>query len=188
MVCHGTRPANHPVRRLAVLVKLLRDSSLEHLSATLMAIWERGRALCETLRGARSIIAQYLEVLPHYTDPYWEHHYTFRAATGDKGIALIGPGLRQQILVNVFLPHLYFTLYSLGNQDDIAAFARLLEAVPPENTRTVRHLEERFFGRNKGRIVRSALHEQGLYFFSKSLCSNFSSSCFGCPFPQQVLS
>ena len=96
------RPANHPVRRLALLAKLVADPQMRLLHKTVWNLWSSNwnntarhqwKNLKDLLVGA----------LPRYEDPYWERHYTFENKEQPKRITLLGDDLRLEILINVLL-------------------------------------------------------------------------------------
>ena len=82
----GTRPLNHPQRRLAALAILARD-------------WSR----LQRASGKSSVAAanDFFQTLEH---PFWNFHYTLTADASPKKMALIGESRVADILANVLFP------------------------------------------------------------------------------------
>src|SRR5437762_7980752 len=82
----GTRPLNHPQRRLAALAVLARE-------------WPR----LQRASGKSSIAAanDFFQALEH---PFWNFHYTLTSKASPKEMALIGESRAADILANVLFP------------------------------------------------------------------------------------
>src|SRR5438132_1838189 len=82
----GTRPLNHPQRRLAALAVLARE-------------WPR----LQRASGKSSVAAanDFFQALEH---PFWNFHYTLTSAASPKEMALIGDSRVADILANVLFP------------------------------------------------------------------------------------
>ena len=82
----GTRPLNHPQRRLAALAILARD-------------WSR----LQRASGKNSVAAaqDFFQTLEH---PFWNFHYTLTSEASPKKAALIGDSRIADILANVLFP------------------------------------------------------------------------------------
>ena len=98
----GTRPVNHPQRRLAALALIV----------------ERWTAFSRALSNATADAArQFFSELDH---PFWTRHYTLIADPANKSMALIGESRISDILANVLFPY----WFCLG-ADIWADYARL---------------------------------------------------------------
>src|SRR6266446_1242533 len=82
----GTRPLNHPQRRVAALATLARNWSAFQRSS-----------------GKRnsSVASDFFQALDH---PFWNSHYTLTAEASPKEMALIGESRIAEILANVLFP------------------------------------------------------------------------------------
>ncbi|MBK1791917.1 DUF2851 family protein [Persicirhabdus sediminis] len=87
---HGSRPANHPQRRLGALAAIAKNwRQLEKANAT----------LC-------------IEQLGHLTHKFWNHHYTLKSKPTAKSMRLVGDSKLQDLFIN----HLYPLSHSLSKQ------------------------------------------------------------------------
>src|SRR6202022_3872694 len=82
----GTRPANHPQRRLAALALIAQQ-------------W--AAFLRSVNSGTAKAVRAYLTGLEH---PFWDTHYTLVANPAPKPIALVGESRVNEILANVLFP------------------------------------------------------------------------------------
>lgn len=181
------RPANHPIRRLAILAKLLADRSLENLAAATVMIWQK-----YWQQGAGDnrikLVKQLLEVLPTYRDTYWEHHYTFETAPKVKSLALMGGQLQQEILLNVCLPLLYEEIELRNSPDELEAFLQIYASMPASKARKSTYLAQRFFGNmQKKKLLTHADTQQGAYQIHRDFCMHYEASCIGCPFVERYV-
>ena len=82
----GTRPLNHPQRRLSALAVLVRE-------------WPR----LQRASGKSSVAAanDFFQALEH---PFWNFHYTLTSKASPKEMALIGESRAADILANVLFP------------------------------------------------------------------------------------
>jgi len=103
---HGTRPGNHPSRRLAALGLLLQRYAYPGLSAGLLEL------LAHDLPGRAG--RQIENGLIIEANGYWVGHYDF-GVCGDRCSALLGRGKAAEITVNAVLP--YFASLALENRD-----------------------------------------------------------------------
>jgi Protein of unknown function (DUF2851) len=179
---HNIRPANHPVRRLAVLAKILSDPESAGLETKLFNLWSSQWKIC----GKKQFKEAFLALIPSYKDEYWEFHYTFEAVPQKKPIAWIGEDLKWEILINVFLPILYHRIENQGNDMEVLAFHDFYASLPASKTRKSKYLHYRFFGdsQQKLKLVRADL-QQGAYQIHRDFCIHYEASCQGCPFVER---
>ncbi|MEI8366740.1 MAG: DUF2851 family protein [Parachlamydiaceae bacterium] len=180
------RPANHPVRRLAFLAKLLSDPKRHSLNDRLWECWRsnwRG-----THRHQWKLMKELLiQELPTYSDPYWESHYIFETkelslARGSK-LSLVGADLYREILLNVVLPFLYANIQAHGSDDERQAFENFYAYLPSSKTKKATYLGHRFFGETPKKLA--LLHadtQQGAYQIHRDFCVHHEASCQGCQF------
>ncbi|MEO6872145.1 MAG: DUF2851 family protein [Chthoniobacterales bacterium] len=158
----GTRPLNHPQRRVAALAALVAD-------------WPRlMRSLGEEeLSDAR-------ECFLNTSHPYWDHHYTLTSAASVPPMALIGETRVTEILANVILP-----FREIRGRDVWPDYAGLPARL------TNRRLETgaaRLFGGDprRGKFLKTVAHQQGLLQIYEDFCLQDNSDCAQCPFPEQM--
>jgi len=159
----GTRPLNHPHRRLAAL-------------AGIVASWPKlVRSLGERDLGpARKFFLS-------LTHPYWNFHYTLTSDPASAEMALVGETRVTEILANVILP--FRQLRERVVWPDYAQLPARL---------TNRRLETgaaRLFGDDprRPRFLRTVAQQQGLLQIYEDFCLQDDSDCARCPFPEQML-
>jgi hypothetical protein len=160
---NGTRPMNHPQRRLGALAALIEawPSFIRSLS-----------------RRSAGHTHDFLLGLDH---PFWNRHYTFSSLPTSIAIAPIGESRVADIVANVLLPYFF-----LAKGFDLwAAYAELPARL------TNRRLETsaaRLFGDDprRARFTRTIAHQQGLLQIYEDFCLQDNSDCAHCPFPEQM--
>lgn len=177
------RPANHPVRRLAALVKMLCDRATYTLENTLNFLWslhwdKKIKNKWHSLKTACT------ELIPSYTDSYWERHYTFEGYDQPKSISLIGNDLKQEIIINVCLPFLYADIEERNDEKEKEAFFEFYHSISAAKTNKSHYLGYRFFG-NQQITLAKADFQQGAYQIHRDFCIHFEASCQGCPFVER---
>jgi hypothetical protein len=178
------RPANHPVRRLAILVKMMNDSKIAGLEAKMISLWNAQWNLYKK-HGWNTFKNALLELLPDYKDSYWNANYTFEETNSLKVIALFGKDLKREILTNVSLPILYKNVEISGNVLEKTAFMDFYGSLPASKTKKSTYLNYRFFGNNKKIKISKADLQQGAYQIHRDFCIHFEASCHGCPFVER---
>ena len=158
----GTRPLNHPQRRLAAL-------------AGIVAGWPR---LARSLGADDS--APVRKFFLGLTHPYWNFHYTLSSDPAPKAMALVGETRLREIEANVLLP--FRQLQGRNVWPEYAARPARL---------TNRRLETgaaRLFGDDprRGRFLRTMAGQQGLLQIYEDFCLQDDSDCAQCPFPEQM--
>lgn len=158
----GTRPSNHPQRRLAALGQLVRE-------------WPSFRRCLS--REDLAPLRKYFLGLRH---PYWNFHYTLSSPPSAAALALIGASRTTEILANVVLPW-----RQLRGRNVWAEYAQLPASL------TNRRLETgaaRLFGNDqrRARFLRRVMHQQGLLQIYEDFCLQDDSDCAQCPFPEQM--
>lgn len=159
----GTRPLNHPHRRLAAL-------------AGIVASWPK---LVRSL--GESDLAPARRFFLSLTHPYWKSHYTLTSKPAPAEMALVGETRIVEILANVALP--FRQLRERVVWPDYAQLPARL---------TNRRLETgaaRLFGDDPRRplFLRTVVQQQGLLQIYEDFCLQDDTDCAQCPFPEQML-
>lgn len=162
----GTRPGNHPQRRLGALTAMLRV--WKQVAAPLLKVesWSR-REFTDTLLS-----------LEH---DYWSGHYTLLASPARRPVSLIGSTRAQEILANVAYPLLVPEKASLW--DEYTQLPAMLD------NQKVRRATLRLFGEDAPRAAlfqKRLFHQQGLLQVYEDYCLEDDSACAGCPFPEKL--
>ena len=158
----GTRPLNHPQRRLAALARIV-------------AAWSRlARSLGKDDLGP---VGKFFLGLTH---PYWDFHYTLTSDPSPTAMALVGEARLSEIEANIILP-----LRQLQGRDV------WLEYAPRPARLTNRRIETgaaRLFGDDprRSRFLRTVAGQQGLLQIYEDFCLQDDSDCAQCPFPEQM--
>jgi hypothetical protein len=163
----GTRPVNHPQRRLAAL-------------ATLAGEWSRfQRILGKAIAGDVPVTTAqgFFSELDH---PFWKFHYTLTSEAARKKTALIGESRVAEILANVLFP-----FWFSQDADVWPAYARLAARL---SNRRLETAATRLFGNDPRRpqFLKTVAHQQGLLQIYEDFCMQDNSDCAQCPFPEQM--
>jgi hypothetical protein len=166
----GTRPLNHPQRRLAALAVLARE-------------WPR----LQRASGKSSVAAarDFFQALEH---SFWNFHYTLTSEASRKEMALIGESRAADILANVLFP--FWAAHELKASVSPSAhlwteYARLPAQL---SNRRLETAATRLFGTDPRRkeFLRTVAHQQGLLQIHEDFCMQDNSDCAQCPFPEQM--
>jgi hypothetical protein len=158
----GTRPLNHPHRRLAAL-------------ALLACHWPKLRRAVDKPGAAG--VRKFFAALAH---PFWERHYTLTSKSAARPMALLGDSRITDILANVFYP-----LWSLQTQ---SIWPEYLKLSAPLSNRRSETAATRLFGGNERRrqFLKAVAYQQGLLQIYEDFCLQDNSDCGQCPFPEQM--
>jgi len=158
----GTRPANHPQRRLAALACLARD-------------WPACRQALN--QGDFDALTEWAATIDH---PFWRHHYTLLSKPSERPMALIGPSRVAEIAANLTIP-LHF-----DRRLDFWSFFASMRTVPVSSR--VRLAALRLFGTEDPDQVdlRLTLHQQGLLQIFEDYCLPAGGDCLRCRLPARV--
>lgn len=161
----GSRPGNHPQRRLGAL-------------STILSGWKKTlRPLTDPAAWSRTSFAAALLELEH---DYWSRHYTLLAEPARKPVALIGQTRVQEMLANVIYPLL------LPERAELWSEFKELPALL--DNQKVRRAVLRLFGDAAGarRFQKRLHHQQGMLQIYEDYCLEDDSSCAECPFPEKL--
>lgn len=178
----STRPLNHPIRRLACLVKFIVDPRQGHFFHILRRLWSAHWQL----RTWRELKIALLAALPSYGDEYWNSHYSFEPGSAKQPLTLIGAPTKEAMLVNAFFPLLRGELAEYAAPEEVHAFKEFYHSLKASYASKTRYLQHRFFGDTvKGELLKRADLEQGAYQVHRDFCIHFEASCEGCPFVER---
>lgn len=157
----GTRPLNHPQRRLAALATIAR-----HWPALIHSLGQTNIAAS----------AEFFAGLRH---PFWNFHYTLTSEPAAKEMALIGDSRFAEILANVFLPHF---------SADPDVWEKYQRRPAQLTNRRVETAAARLFADDPRRraFTKTIAHQQGLLQIYEDFCLQDNSDCAQCPFPEQM--
>jgi hypothetical protein len=156
----GSRPNNHPHRRLGALAQIASG-------------WSEFRKLSIGLDAA----GEWFLKLSH---PFWDFHYTLQSAPTPRRISLIGTSRVKDIVANVLFPLLMIS----GNADWTA-----FKSIRAELGNTLLEIVcLRLFGdADRGRQhVHFLYQQQGLLQIFEDFCLNDRSDCQACRFPALI--
>lgn len=185
LILGQTRPLNHPIRRLALMVKICQDAQIASLLAKAESLWQNYYAARTSKKQGHLFLKALVNLLPNYTDAYWNHHYLFERKASATFIPLLGGELKREILSNVLFPFLADKIFN-RSAHEAAAFRQCYGLLPAASTGKARYLRHRFFGDDqKGSLLKHAYCAQGAYQIHKDYCVHYEASCEGCPFVSQ---
>ena len=166
----GTRPLNHPQRRLAALAVLARE-------------WSR----LQRASGKSSVTAahDFFEALEH---PFWNFHYTLTSEAASKKMALIGDSRVADILANVLFPFWLAHDAKASTARSTQLWTQYAKLPAQLSNRRLETAATRLFGNDPRRkqFLRTVAHQQGLLQIYEDFCMQDNSDCAQCPFPEQM--
>jgi hypothetical protein len=181
-----SRPLNHPIRRLAYLIKLAKDPATHVLYDRMVALWQQAWADCNSDQAFRSLVKQLQALIPQYEDDYWNSHYLFETERQEAHLTLIGKSLKREMFVNAFLPLLHHHVKREDQPKERTAFNRMYHTLESAETGKSRYLKHRFFGETpKGNLLKKTEIQQGAYQLHRDFCVHYEASCKGCPFVEK---
>jgi hypothetical protein len=167
----GTRPANHPHRRIGAAAALLK----KHPN------------LMEKVIGAIETDGDPAKLFLQVRDEYWSRHFTLGGRAQAKPVELIGAARAQQILTNVILP--FAAAYAAANNDERLAAKALdqYSALPAGELNGLLKLAgQQFFetATETRRYLKTERRQQGILQMLLDFCVNDKSICRLCRFPE----
>jgi len=174
----GTRPLNHPQRRLAALSMLAREWPAFRRCLGKAIAGGTSASRTDSSRGEpATTVASFFSGLDH---PFWKFHYTLTAEASPKPMALIGESRAAEILANVLFP------FWLAEDTEIwSDYARLSARL---SNRRLETAGSRLFGNDprRAQFLKTVAHQQGLLQIYEDFCMRDNSDCAQCPFPEQI--
>jgi Protein of unknown function (DUF2851) len=162
----GARPGNHPQRRLAALVAMLREWSSLSQPILEPASWDR------------DLWVDRVMALKH---PYWDTHYTLLAKPAHRPIALVGEARTVEMLANVVYPMLM--------PENPRLWAEYLGLAAMQDNQKLQRARLRLFGPGSShdrQFSKRVHHQQGLLQVYEDFCLEDDSACVDCPFPERL--
>jgi hypothetical protein len=162
----GTRPLNHPQRRVGALAGLV-----DH--------WEQLRPIWE--ENVNNLEKRANKLLKELSHPFWEHHYTLSSEPSPAALRLVGKDRLRDILGNVIFPGAIGLEPSYWGE--YAALGRV------DSNQKLRRATLRLFGSDSQRqklFTRYYHQQQGLLQIYEDFCLEDASDCRNCPFPEQL--
>ncbi len=171
----GLRPANHPIRRLALLAHwLARDDLAARLEQWLQIDCPKTK-LASTLN----------ESLAVRSENFWNHHWTFRSPRQSKPRALLGAARVTDLAINVILPWFHARASSGKNQElKKRIIARFSNWPPAQDNSILKLARQRLFG--APHRLATAAAQQGLIQITRDFCDHAPATCDDCQFPDLV--
>ena len=174
---HGSRPANHPQRRLALAS---RWTMADNLAAKLEQ-WCAREVPDSALAGS---LLQALQVEP---DDYWSWHCTFHSPRLKKAQPLLGATRVTDLAVNVVLPWLWIRVVEGKNASTQGALEHRYFAWPAaEDNSLLRLARQRLLGSTSRRALPGAAAQQGLIQMVRDFCDHSNAICDHCKLPELV--
>jgi hypothetical protein len=174
---HGSRPANHPQRRLAL-------ASRWSLAGDLAAKLEQW---CARKLPDSALAGSLLETLQVEPDDYWSWHCTFRSPRLKKAQPLLGATRVTDLAVNVVLPWLWIRAVEGKNATMQQALEHRYFAWPPaEDNSLLRLARQRLLGGAARRALPGAAAQQGLIQMVRDFCDHSNAICDHCKLPELV--
>ena len=169
----GTRPVNHPLRRLMAAASLFADSSNDIVA--LMDEWTSNHNPFSS--------KPFLERLQVKSNTWWDHHLSWKGAYSATPICLIGSERAGAICANVIFP-----LYCARTKRQMDR-EMLTNALPRESDNsTILQTAFLLFGRDAPEsLYHSPLRRQGLIQIFQDFCLHDRSRCRFCPLPEQII-
>ena len=174
---HGSRPANHPQRRLAL-------ASRWSVAGDLAAKLEQW---CARDVPDSALAGSLLETLQVEPDDYWSWHCTFRSPRLKKAQPLLGATRVTDLAVNVVLPWLWIRAVEGKNAEMQRAIEHRYFAWPPaEDNSVLRLARQRLLGVSSRRALPGAAAQQGLIQMVRDFCDHSNAICENCKLPELV--
>lgn len=177
---HGLRPANNPVRRLALAALWARENVAEKVKD-----WGAGLVKARSATSASRAAALLLPVLTPDPDPFWSWHLTLNSARLAKQQPLIGAARATDLAINVVLPW----LWARENKNS-AARQRIetcyMEWPAAEDNAVLRLGRQRLLGGAHRGVFGTAALQQGLIQVTRDFCDRSTATCDGCALPSMI--
>lgn len=171
----GTRPSNHPQRRLALAARWLTKPDLPET----LINWVK--------TADKEIEESFLKILTPQGDSFWNWHFTIKSVKTATFQPLIGIDRGTDIAINIVLPW----LLAISRENfDTAAESRVVEFYlkwrPAQDNSLLRLARHRLFGSASKEITSTAATQQGILQILKNFCANSDSICTDCKFPSKL--
>ncbi len=174
---NGLRPANQPMRRLALAAHWLAAGDLMGKLET----W-----FTADLPDAR-LLSSLLEILQVERDEFWSWHWTLRSARLTRPQPMLGAGRVTDLAVNVILPWFWMRAVEGGNQvlRRVAEHRYFAWPAAADNS-GLRLARQRLLGGAGSGVLPGAAAQQGLLQILRDFCDHSNALCEQCRFPELV--
>jgi hypothetical protein len=191
----GTRPLNHPQRRLAALATLVREWPAFRRSIDLVPrLRLPSPQSSPTGRGGSFSLGEkarmrdphgFFEALEH---PFWNFHYTLTSEASPKKMALIGDSRVADILANVLFPFWAAHDLEASTPPSPHLWSEYAKLSAQLSNRRLETAATRLFGNDPRRqqFLKTVANQQGLLQIYEDFCMQDNSDCAQCPFPEQM--
>jgi len=174
---HGLRPANQPLRRLALASHWLAEANwTQRLEA-----WG-----AEDLPDGRLVDALRVR-LQAGSEAFWTGHWTLRSPRLKKPQPLLGEPRLTDLAVNVILPWFWSRAQAGRNETFLARVEHRYFAWPAgQDNAVLRLARQRLAGGARLPLPRTAAMQQGLLQLARDFCDQSNVLCDECEFPDLV--
>ncbi|MDP1880498.1 MAG: DUF2851 family protein [Parachlamydiaceae bacterium] len=181
---HQIRPLNHPIRRIAYLVKFIRETNIEQFWKDSLDLWKQ---FVENEINQKQLKNHFFELIPQYSFSYWDHHFTFELKASLKRLPTIGEEFKMHVLLNTFLPLIYGLVRKNHLKHEWEKLQSFYISLKVKKTGKILYLQHRFWGENNKQFLNEAQSVQGMNQLHRDFCMHHESSCQGCPFVERFL-
>lgn len=159
----GSRPGNHPQRRLAALTQALGSWKKINKLAKSSAPWKG--------------LTEHLESLEH---DFWTHHHTLKSERTSAAIRLLGKSRITEFYIN--------SLYPIAIEENEIAWTSYQKIRGNSPNQKLKRCVERLFGSKEIAMpyLKFAWQQQALLQIYQDFCLEDHSDCENCPFPKQL--
>jgi hypothetical protein len=174
----GLRPANHPVRRLAMAAHWLAQGNFaEKLDAWFLRLAPND-----------SVAVSFLNLIQVNEDPFWSWHWMFSSGRFERAQPLIGAQRATDLAINVVIPWLWIRAVTGKSERCKSQAEELYFRWPKSEDNTVlRHARRRLFGdKSAVQLIRTAADQQALLQIVHDFCNHSNALCENCQFPNLV--
>jgi hypothetical protein len=174
---HGLRPANHPLRRLALVSHWWANDTLP----SQLEDW------FTTTGGKVDLVSSLASVLQAAEDDFWSWHWTLRGRKLAQPQPLAGPTRATDLAMNVVLP--WFWARACHGQNpalQTEAERRFLSWPPGQDNSVLRLARQRLLAGVNCRGWNSAAFQQGLLQIVRDFCDHSDPLCSSCSLPECV--
>jgi len=181
-VLRGSRPANHPARRIAAMAAFLARHLPGGLHSGVTEVVER---LGASERPHASRVLAAIGDMFEPPDDYWRFRACFGPPAFARPMRLVGPTRAAAVLVNAAIPLLLALSQGREHASKEATLHRIFCALPPASDNAVtRYMKARMFAdeRRARDTVRSERRQQGLIQLFRDFCGTDAGTCETCGF------
>lgn len=177
----GTRPINHPTRRIAGMSYLLSNCLPDRTTGQAGLSIGLFQQIQHHYLDKRIIFSSFN---PTAKDEYWLTHTTFGGKQLSKPAALVGKGLFQIIEINIFIPLVFLYAHETDNHQLITSIIQGFKTYPklPDNHITSLMNYRLFADKTKviRKFVQTAFYQQALIQIYRDFCAKGFEGCQSC--------